>query len=554
MPVGSSRRGRLTERKRIRGMSALRYDLSRLAARHARYSAGGGHERKHKKRRLASPAKYEFSTKSLTLNSASSLISSITTAAALFLIFRLEVGQVSASAMGCWALLQGFFVGARISDSGAGTNVTRQVAAQIRAGDPVDVARTVIASLLIGTAPVFLLSIAVYFPATGYVTHRFHSEIAAGGIQHLALLSLAFAVTSSAATIILAALEGMFWLVTRNLLTAAGNLIALVIAFPIIHLTGVPGIGYTYVFMSASQCVLGIVFLVIACRKTATCRSRLMSIIRAMWTQNLQLSFIAVLRLTFEPMTKLLLSTTTGLAGIASFDLALRISTQLRVFLQALVQPLLILGARSDSEMDVESKQKFEAMRRHLAWTNSYLLEIQLVAAPLLSWVGFGSLNKSFVIFLAILAFANQINTLGLVGYYYQISSGSMRPLARLQSVMALINLVVGGGACLTGSSIAVVAVYGIAMAYGGLASAALMEGTVRGIASMLGSFFRELPLIRVAVWLTVPLLLPSQFNSASRLALYVAVSAVLTGIVTVALLRGTVKALASQRRTAATA
>jgi hypothetical protein len=238
-------------------------------------------------------------------------------------------------------------------------------------------------------------------------------------------------------------------------------------------------------------------------------------IVRGMWAQNAQLSLIAFLRLTFEPVTKLLISATAGLAIVAAFDLALRISTQLRIFMQALVQPLLLLGARSKEPLDVEAMAQFERMDGLLDKIGRSMVKIQVAAGPVLSLVGFGVINRNFLIFSAILAIANQLNTVGLVGYYYQLSSGSMAPLVRIQAAMALLNVSLASMAAWMSSAAGVVISYAAAIAYGGLASASLIPRRdpqshrpsylVRRIASVL---LKKIPSTWVAFALVSPIIL----------------------------------------------
>lgn len=141
------------------------------------------------------------------LSALTSIGASAASAAALFVVFRLTVEVQSTTLIGCWALLQGLFMVARVADIGVGNNVTRLVAVQQSEGTPFSKFRIGAASVLITSLPVSIICALIYWPITTFVQHRYSSELPRSDIAVLAASCAVFAVTSSVSTILLAILE-----------------------------------------------------------------------------------------------------------------------------------------------------------------------------------------------------------------------------------------------------------------------------------------------------------------------------------------------------------
>jgi len=417
--------------------------------------------------------------KALTLSrsekrSATSLVASATGAVMLFLTFRLTISLTSVEIMGAWALLQGLFIVSRVADSGMGANITRYVSVNLAESREVSGRAVAGAGVLIGLVPVVLICGITFAPIVWYVKGLFRGSHAATEVVPLAILCVAFAATSSLATTLLAICEGAGRLVAKNGVIIASNCLGIVVAYPSLRHFGAPGVGITYCAVSISQLALATVLLHRDRSLRGPRGERVGHISRHLWRENAQLSGVAALRLTFEPLTKFLLSRVTTLAGVAAFELALRVTTQIRVLLQSSAQPLLLMGARKTAAPTAEVAASFSRARGILYVVVKSALWVQIAATTVLSYVGLGRLDPHFEIFYVVLVVANAINSLGLTGYFLQLSSGILVPLLRVHAVMAIMNLTLGVIAAALLGQYGVVCAYAITMSYGGLALAAM--------------------------------------------------------------------------------
>ncbi len=398
-----------------------------------------------------------------------SVASSVVSAVCLIVLFRLSLELESVAAVGLWALLQGVFLISRVAGSGLGSNITRHVAVLQRESSPFPVGPMVVAGMLIGVVPVLVISGLAFYPLTEFVHRQYGADFSAEEINKLAAFCVLAGVLSAASVVLLAISEGMGHLRENSLILIGANLLSLASAYPLLNAFGLTGIGLTYVVTSAAQLVGATAWLA---RVTAPHRGHpgeIRTQLAELTSDSVHLTSIGVLRLTFEPITKLLLASVGSLGAVAAFELALRVSTQARISFQAGVQPLLVQAARRERELSAEMAHAFEHGQRALAKICALALVGLACGAAGVSLVGMGHVDGTFLLFFGILAGANMVNSAGLLGYLFQLSAGRLWPLVKIHLLMAGLNLVAGTVGAVVLNEVGVVAAYAGTIAVGGV-------------------------------------------------------------------------------------
>jgi hypothetical protein len=407
--------------------------------------------------------------------------SSLTTALILFAIFRFTAELLSVKWIGAWSLIQGLFLIARVSDSGAGNNISRVIALRVKDGTQIDLRNLTFASLIIASLPSIILAM-IIAPVIGmYVTARFSLDLNRDELWTLIWLGLLTAIIAALSNILLAICEGVFELNYRSTVVISGNVAGLVALLPLLNFAGPAGIGWIYITIFGTQLILAATRVSqLAMSEPSFQYSTIRQLIRILWRENFHLSGIALIRLSFEPTTKFLLSLFAPLIVIAQFELALRVTTQIRIAIQSALQPLLVLGARAREHASAKVSEVFHRNDRVLSSLSLGGLVAQILAAPAIEWLGMGFHDTVFTVFFAFLAAGNAVNTMGLSGYYWQLSSGSLYPLVRVQALMAVANICVGVIGLALNSAAIVVAAYSAAFAFGGLTTRSFLRDVPR--------------------------------------------------------------------------
>jgi O-antigen/teichoic acid export membrane protein len=403
--------------------------------------------------------------------SITSVGAAVFTALTTFLLFRMGVIELGRDKLGCWALIQGFMIVARITDAGISSNITRLAAIRRTQSGGMSIGDFLCAGLLLAVTPVVVIGGAAVYPTALYLDERYSGSVSASDVLSMTLASYAYGVFGSLSGASLALIEGLGLIVYRNIITMLSCAAMAAVAWPLMHHWGATGLGLANLVMVVVQFILSLLFLFVGNRFT-TRRSLggVLGILREIWRASLGLSAAGVLRLTYEPMTKLFMSIDGSLSALASFDLALRISTNVRGLFQSAIQPLLVIGSRTTERMDTEVWSLYSRSNIRVYKLSLLFTAAQFAGAPMLSQLAFGAIDLNFMLFFSCLVVANALNTTGIVGYYFQLSSGDVRPLVIIQAVMVVINLIFGylGGAMF--GSPGIVAAYGVTFAYGGMA------------------------------------------------------------------------------------
>lgn len=399
---------------------------------------------------------------------ASSIVASLMAAVSLFAIFRLSVEASSLAFVGCWSLVQGLFFVARVADVGVGANLTRIMASSDRLGTMVSPRSLFSAGVLLTSLPVLIISAAASPLILGFVSSRFNLVIGESEVAALTFCGLAYAVISSVSGIALAVIEGLGRLVSKNAILATGHGLGVAGVVPLLHYAGPVGVGLIYVIVVFVQTCMAISLLAYLFRgNPVPGQVRPSQLVAELWRENLRMNAIGMLRLSFEPTTKFLLGLNGNAATIASFDLALKVCTQVRSLIQSGLQPLLVLGARKGDSG--ERHTSFDTLGRIIfvaGWVSSGLISL---TAPIIAILGIGDPRADFVVFVWIISIGSAINTLGMVNYYDLLSRGDLRPLIVIHCVMAVLN--VGAGSVLLWllGPIGSVTAYGLIFCAGGL-------------------------------------------------------------------------------------
>ncbi|WP_298885727.1 hypothetical protein [uncultured Bradyrhizobium sp.] len=403
--------------------------------------------------------------------SLTSILAAIISALVAFLVFRFGIEFTGREVVGCWALIQGAMIIVRLPDSGLATNITRLVAIRRSEDRTPSLLRTFAAGFLVGNLPVVVIGALLIFPIQSYIDAKFSASISTKDSWDLLIAAYASGVLTSISGVLLGILEGLGRLVPRNIVSIIASIVMGITAYPLISIHGPAGLALTGLVLGAVQIVLCLCYLLFRLKHSHQSSPSTTSIAQELWRGSVDLTIVGVIRLTFEPATKLFLSIFASLDTLASFDLALRVTTNMRALIQAAIQPLFIVGSRASGNLSNNAAHLYRQSNAAIYQFSLIAAACQLAAAPIISEIGFGFADLNFFGFFFILVVANGINSIGAVGYYLKLSTPNIRPLLRLQFEMLLINLIGGfaGGAALGAPMI--VASYGLAFAYGGAVS-----------------------------------------------------------------------------------
>ena len=395
------------------------------------------------------------------------IIASGCSAIGLFVSFRISVEIIGLKAVGAWVLLQGLFFISRIAEGGGGLNLTRAVAVNRKGDKPVWVGSYLIAGLWLVLGPALLIGLILIYPAEWILAEGFRVSVDTNTLRILIWLCFLNSLLSATAAVGLSVLEGCGKLTYRHAASIASSLAYMTLPLVLIRDYEIIGLALVYTVASAIQVLVAVCCLWESEPLPRVPPSR---IVGSLFKESMRTSGMVLVRTGFEPLTKALIGAFGTLAAVAAFDLALRVTTQARVLIQSATQPLLYLGARQQAPIDDNMRGIFSHAFRLVLRANCVGMAGLIIAAPTVVRFAFGERNADAILFIIILTLGNLINSLGVVGYYLEASSGRMASLFRIHLLMLVINacggLILAIGADAVGSTLS----YALCFAYGGVA------------------------------------------------------------------------------------
>jgi O-antigen/teichoic acid export membrane protein len=392
------------------------------------------------------------------------------------LIFRIALAGIGLELVGLFALIQGLMLFSRIFEVGVGQNIVRWIALGRDSGEP-DLRRWQLAfgALLFVGVPTLVLTAFAFFPVAAYA-QRAAPELMAHTLHGLTAISAAIALVSVCNTVVGAVLEGEGRLIWRNLILMGATISGLAFAFPLVARFGIMGYGLVFLVITCLQLVASLVLVLWYYGKgLALGWVGVLPSLREILREHLSMNAIGLIRLSFEPLTRVWLTEFAGLAAVGLFDIMNRLVIAGRSLMQTGVQPLLYFGSRTMLRPTQTQARVFDQAQAIIVRLSEHFAFAILVAAPLVSLLLFDRIGTQEMQVFLLLGLAGAINVLGVVPYYFALSGGAITALLRIHLWMFAINLALPPVLGWNFGMLGVLGGYAVMMAIGGIMSLRLM-------------------------------------------------------------------------------
>lgn len=374
-----------------------------------------------------------------------------------------------------WALSQSLFVVSRLPDAGVSNNLARRVAAEQKSGTGVRPRNLVVSASVLSVAPAAMLTVLSLYPIHFVLLKANSDSISPQEVWILTVSGAVSACLTSALGIFQATLDGLGGMRSRGLGMFSANVIGLGVGSEILMSGGPGSLGVAYVALNTIQTsfvgVLALRGMSKAERgRTFPSKFNVRTLIRQMWRENLALLGIAAIRLTFEPLMKVVAGFVAPLAVVAALDLALKVTTQARVFAQSALQPILIVGARRRGEAStLRDRSLIAKVARNGAYVAFATFIFEIGSVGILADLVLGSREESFLWILLLLGVGSALNQLGLVAQLDELAGGNVSALLGLHVQMSLIVAVGAAASFALSQWWPAVLGFSIAFSYAGL-------------------------------------------------------------------------------------
>lgn len=388
------------------------------------------------------------------------------TALLLFLTYRYLLRELTPEQFGLWALLVAVAGVARLADFGLGAAAARFVAADLGAGAhdrAAAVLQTLVVVAALGSGAV---AVTAWLLAPTYLPWLVPAAAlpASHALLPYMLASLALQIVGSA---LLGGLEGAQRYGLRAAVVVGGYALLLTGCILLVPRFGLVGVGLAQVVQAASLALVAWLLV------RHALRMRDLLPLRASWAELRRVGtfsggfqLIAISQIAVELLVKTVLSRFAGLAATGLFEVAQRITQQLRAPLVGACQVLLPA---------VASKQGGDARIAPLYARAAGLLTLLAatafsglqIAFPLLTVFLLGSFDELLWSMTALLGVAWLLNTLSVPSYYALLGLGTTRWHVLGHVLILVVTAVLAPPLGASFGVLGIVAAYGLALVVG---------------------------------------------------------------------------------------
>lgn len=382
--------------------------------------------------------------------------------------FRVMIALTDTPTVGLWALVFGFATAIGVAEAGLGVNLTRYVASHGGVSRRL-LARLAVVGAVLCLLPSAILALLAAWPIYRFAITRPDLPVPAGDVALFTALALGAMMVISANSIFSGLAEGLGRLAQRSVAILLYNGVALAALWPAIAQFGPVGIGVAQIVGLAAQLAMILTILFLAARKlprTAD-EASVVALLRELYGSTMQNLGMVLARMALGPVARFYLALVGSLSVQAWFELALRVTNQLRSLVSASLQPLLYFGASDQQGM----ARRFEKPRAFTMRVSALLCLGLACTSPLISAAVLGRVEPAFIVFVLIMGLGAAIYIGGLPGYFAMLARGEFGTLQKIYLLVAVLNALLGGlGVLLGGGPTLVVAALSTAHAVTGIA------------------------------------------------------------------------------------
>lgn len=382
--------------------------------------------------------------KKLLLNSSAAVIQVLLVGVVYFVLYRYLLDILGIELLGVWSLIIASTSVALLANFGISTSIIKFVATYY--------ARNDIESLkkLLFTAGVFILStysvisIIIYFFAP-FILHHFvdiqYINIALE-ILPWSILSL---LVNAVGGVFSSGLDGIQKNHLRSFLISISSIVLLICSFLLTKPLGLLGLVYSQIFQALLVLLGSIYFLNKNIKGIFSFHWNWSKpLFKEIFSYGLKMQLLSVMQISFEPITKFLMSKYGGLAFVGYYEMANRLVTQLRSVIVNANQVMIPVVAEAK---EVNASNLITIYKKTFSWVffiTLLFLSGLISIAPIIGYLWIGHWVPFFNFVVVISCAATLINLVTNPAYFNFMGEGNLNPLIYSYLIIFILNPILG--------------------------------------------------------------------------------------------------------------
>ncbi|MEO0557745.1 MAG: oligosaccharide flippase family protein [Bacteroidota bacterium] len=377
-------------------------------------------------------------------NALAGAVQTILSAGLMFVFYRVILDTVGADGLGVWSVVLATTNAARVSELGLSGSAVKYTAGRLARGDH-DAASRVIETTVLTVGALIAVAAGVAYVGIGAVLPAIiPSDGLKDAIALLPYACVSFWLTSIAGAL-QSGLDGCGRIDLRNAIVFGGQLLYVALGIWLVQERGIIGLALAQIAQGIALVVAVWIGIRIALPAAPIVPRRWdRGLFREMLRYGLSFQALSLLRMLFEPTTKVLMSRFGGLSAAGFYEMATLLVTKLRALVVAAQQALTPEIAFIQERQPERVNAAYARVNGISGYVTVPLFAGVIASAPFVSHLWVGHYEPMLVLFVVLLAAGWLVNTLTGPAFFLLLGTGEMRGVVVSHVTIALVNAGLG--------------------------------------------------------------------------------------------------------------
>lgn len=380
----------------------------------------------------------------ITFNAISAIIQVVISGIVYLILYKFVLTQIGIKLLGVWSLIVATTSVVSLANFGISSSIVKFVSTYNTRKRKDLIIKLIFTSLIFTISTYILISLIIYFLGSHLLHYIIEEDFLNVAITLLpfSLISLILNATSG---VFNSAIDGIQKNYIKSYIIIFSSIVLLLLSIILTPKFGILGLVYAQIFQS----IFVLIFTLFSFKKLFQISLNFRwnwdsTLFKEIFNYGIKVQASSILEMTFEPITKFLLSKFGGLTMVGYYEMASRLVVQLRSLIVNAIQVIIPVIAESKENNPSNIKIIYMKLFSIGLYLNILLTTFIIVSAPIISLIWIGHYESIFVNIVILSSISMFFNISSTPAYFNYMGEGKLNWIILSILISFLTNILLG--------------------------------------------------------------------------------------------------------------
>lgn len=380
----------------------------------------------------------------LLLNSIAAIGQVLVVGILYFVLYRYLLDTIGIELLGVWSLIIASTSLALLANFGISTSIVKFVSTYFTRKDFDHLKKLIFTSTIFIVITYTVISILILFLGVLILPYFIEKKYLSVALEILPF-SLISLIINAVSGVISSCLDGIQKNYLKSYIVSFSTLLLFGLSLLLTPNFGLKGLIFAQIFQAIIVLILSVYYLSKSIPGILTLRWNWSAVLfKEIINYGLKMQALSFMQMSFEPVTKAMLSKFGGLASVGYYEMASRLVTQLRGLLVSANQVIVPVVAEAKEINEKQIKELYIKTFSLILLFNVVLITGILIVIPAVSYIWIGKLIPFFIFAVIINSLAAFVNICSNPAYFSYLGEGKLNWLIYSYAVITILNPLLG--------------------------------------------------------------------------------------------------------------